>query len=88
MVGRYRQRPVVVEAMRLDLDNAIEVARWCGGEVRYVGFAAVVVAIPATEDHVGAEVGDYVLRDARGEFSACEADLFDATYEVVVDDLQ
>ncbi|MFC9941248.1 hypothetical protein [Nocardiopsis alba] len=85
---RYRKKPVVIEAVHLDVHsvNPDEVAQWCGGEVKphpdkgYIG-GPFTVHITTLEGVMVAEPGDYVIRGVQGEFYPCKPDIFEATYE-------
>lgn len=82
-VRKYRKRPVVIEAMRLELNNAIDVSEWCGGEAKFVGPGLPAVFIKTLEGTMRADVGDYIIKGVQGEFYPCKPDIFDATYEDV-----
>ena len=89
---RFRKKPVVIEAMRLQPDgsNGDEVAAWCGGTFETVTCFSegppTVVFIDTLEGRMGANRGDYVIRGVQGEFYPCKSDIFEATYERVADD--
>lgn len=81
----YRKKPVVIEAMQLDSDNAAEVAEWCSGRTTdsyYVSLSAHVF-IDTLEGTMRADVGDYIIKGVQGEFYPCKPDIFVATYERV-----
>ena len=77
---KYRKKPVVVEARRLRLGEYF--GDWDGVEVNIPGGGALVHAIGGT---VKAEYGDWIIKGIKGEFYPCKPDIFDATYEAVVD---
>jgi hypothetical protein len=88
---RYRKKPVVVEAMQLDMDNRYEVAAWCGGQVKEAApsgtiYAPGLLSIDTLEGRMWAAGGDYVIRGVQGEFYPCKPDIFEATYEGVPDE--
>lgn len=66
--------------MLLTVENANEVARWCGG---HNGLHSGVV-ISTLEGMMKANIGDYVIKGVQGEFYPCRADIFESTYEEVV----
>lgn len=81
---RYRKRPVVIEAKLLTVENADEVACWCGGVVRGGpggGSRGGSVLIATLEGTMEAVVGDYVIQGVQGEFYPCKPDIFEATYD-------
>jgi len=87
---RYRKKPVVIEAVHLDVHNVNpdEVARWCGGEVKphpdkdYIG-GPLTVHITTLEGTMVAEPGDYIIKGTRGEFYPCKPGPFADTFEAV-----
>lgn len=86
--AKYRKRPVVVEARRLDNteESAREVAAWCSGhyspDSNPDGSDPMhFVVINTLEGNHLATPGDYVIRGVQGEFYPCKPDIFDATYE-------
>jgi hypothetical protein len=84
---KFRKKPVVIEAKRLDRANGAEVAAWCAGELHHPvmgpGQRAVGIAIPTLEGVMLADEGDWIIRGVQGEFYPCKPDIFDATYELV-----
>ena len=81
---KYRKKPVVIEAHRLNRDNFEDVADWAGVK-EYWGLHAPSPAlhIETLEGVMLAHLGDYVLRGVQGEFYPCKPDIFEATYEPV-----
>lgn len=88
-MGKYKSKPVEVEAFKLSHENAQELARWCGGriveEISPIGPAKIYVGlnIPTINGVVRASEGDYVIKDARGMFYVRKSYLFDEAYEEV-----
>jgi hypothetical protein len=89
IVIKYRKKPVEVEAVQLNKDNAEEIAQWCGGmvteeidpqddEKRYAA-----INIPTLEGTMRASEGDYVIKGTQGEFYPCKPGPFADTFEVV-----
>lgn len=95
MTKKYRKKPVVVEAMRMNgtARNAAEVADWCSGIPTCGGFRAPGESIPregewevdihTLEGIMTATPGDYIIRGVQGEFYPCKPDIFAKTYEEV-----
>ena len=79
--GRYRKRPVVIEAAQLgvDYDRDCEIVRWCGGEA--TGEHGALLAIYTLEGRMLAGPGDWIIKGVQGEFYPCKPDIFEATYE-------
>lgn len=98
-MARYRKKPVEVEACRFTRENADEIAEWCDsvGYDRYVFGELVtkvleiktlesvtrVLEIKTLLGTIEAVEGDYVIRDAKGEFYSCKPEVFEQTYELV-----
>jgi hypothetical protein len=86
MIKKYRKKPVVVEAMRLDkTSESFKAAYIFLG--KNVDFAAAqdgaLINISTLEGTMQARVGDYIIKGVHGEFYPCKPDIFEATYEPV-----
>jgi hypothetical protein len=82
--GRYRKKPVVIDARLFDGTNAAEVAEWCGGYInaaRDLDDEPQWIEIQMLEGVMRANEGDWVIRGVKGEFYPCKPDIFAATYE-------
>lgn len=86
---KYRKKPVVIEAMRVDGISVEHVAEWCGGRFLSENVAPSgtvyghVLAIPTLEGVMYADDGDYIIKGVSGEFYPCKPDIFAKTYEEV-----
>jgi hypothetical protein len=85
---KYRKKPVVIEAMQLTSDNYMEVKGWINGDdgrgsahPAYLGSGAISIGIRTLEGDMRADLGDWVIKGAKGEFYPCKPDIFAATYE-------
>ena len=90
-MAKYRKRPVVIEAMRLD-GSTVRVAEWmtengCAFRTNTHPTDSTLdeVIIPTLEGEMRADPGDYIIRGVQGEFYPCKPDIFEATYEAVRD---
>lgn len=86
--GRFRKKPVVIEAMQWDApDDADQDAVCAWLEVRGVVFRVddtddgYKLFIPTLEGEMRADQGDWIIRGVAGEFYPCKPDIFAATYE-------
>ena len=90
---KFRKKPVVIEAHRLG-DDGWPDAIWDGvntnqivlhlgrdGAKRVIGYAE----IHTMEGTMRADIGDYIIRGVKGEFYPCKPDIFEATYEAVLE---
>jgi hypothetical protein len=94
-VAKYRKKPVVIEAHRF-VDGV-----WAGngvpewyteafmanrimhhGEYRSPPTHATIETLEGT---MRADVGDWIIRGVKGEFYPCKSDIFEITYDKVVD---
>ncbi|HEX3781699.1 MAG TPA: hypothetical protein VHX38_18710 [Pseudonocardiaceae bacterium] len=81
MAGRYRKKPVEIEAMRFEsVNDGSVIATWCGGANEK---SPEGIDIPTLEGTMRANLGDWVIRGVAGEFYPCRDDIFEATYERV-----
>ena len=81
MVGKFRKKPVVIEAWQWHRGDAgmSALAEWMGeafGEV--VGDKMIVHTL---EGPVTSTAGDYIIKGVAGEFYSCREDIFLATYD-------
>ncbi len=87
---KFRNKPVVIEAVRFRASNGGRVAKWCGGRNRFEGKpsdpsdVAEWIDIPTLEGVMRADLGDWIIRGVQGEFYPCKPDIFTATYEEVL----
>lgn len=87
-MSKYRKRPVVIDAYRLDdrPDNVepdwLERAVVDNVVVMYVDHTDV----HTTEGTMRADLGDWIIRGVKGELYPCKPDVFEATYDEVEED--
>lgn len=83
-VKKFRKKPVVIEAVQLEVKNLKDVKDWCGGEVwSRPPFRAVIgLTIKTLEGNMNAEIGDWIIKGIKGEFYPCKPEIFEMTYEV------
>ena len=80
---RYRKRPHVVEAEQWWLGKQIEGLTegvYMFGTTKYFG------ALLTEEGYQGVHEGDYVVTGVKGERYVCPKDVFDMSYEPVIED--
>ncbi len=90
---KYRKKPVVVKAIRWtgeDIDEVIAFAE--GSRITFCDDAGVVglvkpcLLIPTLEGVMTAQPGDYIIRGVAGEYYPCKPDIFEQTYEAVMEE--
>ena len=85
---KYRKKPVVINAMQWTGSNWEEVRQWIRTlvpEEAGVSCLKGVVTIDTLEGRMTASKGDFIICGIQGEFYPCKPDIFEATYEAVVE---
>jgi hypothetical protein len=88
-MGRYRKRPVVIEAVQYTAgyDGWWALNAWAqqwrdtDDDVVLRINSDGTLTIPTLEGDMRAVLGDWIIRGVQGEFYPCKPDIFDATYE-------
>lgn len=78
---KYKNKPVVVEAIQFDGDNFYEVEQFTKGEA-FCGPLGMLF-IGTLEGEMLVSEGDYIIKGVEGEFYPCKPDIFHKTYEEV-----
>ena len=95
MLGRYRKRPVEIDAVQWDGTNesATPIINWIlsnGGSATYQCDGDTCTDIPDEDHHIAIPTlegtmrvspGDWVIKGVQDEFYPCKPDIFAATYE-------
>ena len=94
MAQRFRNKPVEVTAIQFVGGNKIECIEFT--EKKASAFSEVGMSkkiskqnsnwfliIPTNQGNIKVRNGDYIIRDANGEFSTRNADSFTETYELI-----
>jgi len=86
-MAKYRKKPIIVEAKQLTEETLERIAAWCDGAVKGTKLPRRerVIDIQTLEGEMRAFIGDWVIRGIAGEFCPCKPDIFEVTYELVVD---
>ena len=98
-MGKFRKKPVVIEAVQLRWTQWNEVCELLGDVIspenpaRSVeifsdncgeqGPPYIELTIPTLEGSHVARHGDWIIKGVKGEFYPCKPDIFAATYEAV-----
>lgn len=88
---KYRKKPVIIEAIQFEdtSDRIIEIHEFMGGDtirVNYEDKDNPYLKIETLEGAMKASVGDYIIKGVNGEFYPCKPDIFEKTYERVIDE--
>lgn len=84
MIKQYRKKPVVIEAIRVESNNELDVLDFItNGEHRGgAGFAKDGhLYIKTLEGNMKADLGDYIIKGVKGEFYPVKSGIFHKTYE-------
>jgi len=83
MIGKYRKKPVIIEACQFTGDNGAELVKFCEGNLKYNGekdeFTVVTI-----EGFKPVPIDYWIIKGIQGEFYPCKADIFSQTYEEVI----
>jgi len=92
---KYQQIPVIIEAIQWTGKNSLEILEWCGAHVHfehnYLG--EKILCLTALESNTvldirhSASVGDYVVKNIKGEFNFCKQDVMALKFEWVGADI-
>lgn len=96
-MGKYKKKPIVVEAIRWTGSNLEEIRNFVGGDLieEYVELCdikrtlkkmLVDIAIDTLEGTMKVDYGDYIIKDVNNELYPCKPDIFEQTYEEVIED--
>lgn len=88
---KYRKKPVIIEAIQFEdnSDRIIEIHEFMGGDtirVNYEDKDNPYLKIETLEGIMKASVGDYIIKGVNVEFYPCKPDIFEKTYERVIDE--
>lgn len=96
-MAKFRKKPVVVEAVRWTGSNLEEIRNFVGSDLieecvelfdikRTLKEMLVDIAIDTLEGTMRVDYGDYIIKGVQGEFYPCKPDIFEQTYEEVIED--
>lgn len=90
-MGRFRKKPVEIEARQVTVENRFDLAEWCDGEAQHAApsgqiYAPGLVKIRTLEGDVWASEGDWIIRGVKGEHYPCKPDIFEMTYDPTEDE--
>ncbi len=86
--GRYRKRPVVIEAYRFDNRVTNQPPHWLhqalvAGNVWHQPDTDPNLVIRTLEGDMRANLGDWIIKGVAGEIYPCKPEIFAETYEAV-----
>lgn len=80
---KYRKKPVEVEAIQYTGKNLSEIIDFVGNSLRVRGNLVIIVTLEG--DMIVSEL-DYIIKGVNGEFYPCKPDIFEKTYERVINE--
>lgn len=82
---KYRKKPVVIEAIQYDGTNRNDILIKLGLNSIGEDFLSRDLFIETLEGDMKASKGDYIIKGVKGEFYPCKPDIFEMTYEQVIE---
>lgn len=84
---KYRKKPVVIEAIQFTGKNGGDVCNFVGKFLAYTadGSGDSYLSIHTLEGVMRASAGDWIIKGVNGEFYPCKPDIFEKTYEEVIE---
>lgn len=84
-MGRFRKKPVEIEAVRIpdlfEIDDRRAVEQFLGKQADSCRWSQDGLMIRTLEGDMYGAPGDMLIRGVKGELYPCKADIFAATYE-------
>lgn len=81
-MAKFRKKPVIIEAIQWTGNNLEEIKDFIG----YYEYDKKNLIIHTLEGKMIAQVNDWIIRGVQGEYYPCKPDIFEKTYEPVVDE--
>jgi hypothetical protein len=81
---KYRKKPVIVEVLSVGeiivVDKILQFVGWENLDV--IDYDVFIVTL---EGNMKVSPNDYIIKGVKGEFYPCKKDIFESTYEKVVE---
>ncbi len=89
-MSKFRKKPVVIEAMQLDKTNSSGIRDWAHKGMHPAQNSIIIInrgglEIRTLEGTMQAIEGDWVIKGVNNEFYPCKPDIFEKTYEPVLE---
>ena len=84
---KFRKKPVVIEAEQFTEENKDRAFRFitCTACPTFNSVMVPEIIIQTLEGEMTASLGDWIIKGIQGEFYPCKPDIFEATYEAVIE---
>ncbi len=87
---KFRKKPVVIDAFKFKSGmrhDTVAAFLTCDHEVSQgEGEQVFMITIPTLEGDMTVSNGDWIIKGVKGEFYPCKPDIFEMTYEKVVEE--
>jgi hypothetical protein len=80
--GKYRKKPVVIEAFQWTGNNTTQLLKWMFPDIEPDATASKLTTKTLVGD-LHASPGDWIIRGSKGEFYPCKDNIFRETYEPI-----
>ena len=80
MIKKYREKRIAVEAIQYNGRNWESVCSFVGG-LRRGNDGKMFLEIETLKGDMKARIGDYIIKDIKGEFHSYKPDIFEQTYK-------
>lgn len=98
-MNKYRKKPIVIEAIQLQNNyNSIKkcveftgqhVSESYMSKIKFEEYVEIVknngMKIQTLEGEMTASINDYIIKGVKGEFYPCKPDIFEQTYEKIIE---
>ena len=82
-MGRYRKKPVVIDAIQFTVDNFYKAVEFVGDSWKVDNAGDYYVN--TLEGDMYPSLNDFIIKGVNGEFYPCKPDIFEKTYEEVIE---
>lgn len=85
---KYRKKPVVIDACQLHAIDCTDCPQWLQDLLINSELCEIHdnhITIKTLEGCMMAKKGDYIIRGIKGEMYPCKANIFEMTYEIVLE---
>lgn len=89
MIKKFRKKPVVIEALKWEVnyESLVAMSKFIGlDKFKLTENDATKLSITTLEGDMIAAEGDWIIKGVNGEFYPCKPDIFEKTYEEVSGD--
>lgn len=85
---KYRKKPIVIEAIKWDGENYTAVTDFTSMRFRHTNETESGYGVWNTLERclINVPMGHWIIRGVSGEFYPCDPEVFESTYESVIDD--